>query len=36
MALVSNVNQSQKNVQGADENADGGANNIVVKDMPMI
>ena len=37
MAMVSAIiNQSQKSGQGADENADGGANNLVVKDMPMI
>ena len=37
MAMVSAIiNQSQKSGQGADDNADGGANNLVVKDMPMI
>ncbi len=37
MAMVSAIiNQNQKSGQGADENADGGANNLVVKDMPMI
>ena len=37
MAMVSAiVNQNQKSGQGGEENADGGANNLVVKDMPMI
>ncbi len=37
MAMVSAANQSQKAGQGnTDENAEGGANNLVVKDMPMI
>ena len=30
------VNQSQKTGQTGDENAEGGANNLAVKDMPMI
>ncbi len=40
MAMVNAaVNQSQKAAasgQGGEENADAGANNLVVKDMPMI